>query len=261
MRHFLSRPQSPQRSLEGFWPCCSKITFLQALPPLSPSPAGQPHPSAETQDSRELHRAPKNPGLHRQRPGFTHTSSSRQTSSPSQMAEKHPTQVGRTGVRPGDTLPFSLTLGGLSPSRAVSPGLGGWATAQTLALGLRRANRPQEGRKEGSLGSVLPSPPVGGCILATHGWCILDHSASSLGSSGAQQRGCGAERGQPGGSLAPQVDHCLPETWDAASAPSGRPGPGSQPPCPRPLPALPLAIPPSAPPTHHPLGCPRALSL
>lgn len=48
-----------------------------------------------------------------------------------------------------------------------------------------------------------------GSILSTHGWCILDLSASSLGSTGAWQRSCGAERGQPAGSLAPRVDHCL----------------------------------------------------
>ena len=181
----------------GFWPCCSKITFLHALPPLSPSPARQPHPSGETQDSRELHRAPKNPGLHRQRPGFTHTSSSRQTSSPSQMAEKHPTQVGRPGVRPGDTLPLSLTPSGLPPSRAASPGLGGWVTARTPALGLRRANRPQEARKEGSLGSVLPSPPVGGAswlltggafsIFLPPAWAALELSRGAVGQRGVSR--------------------------------------------------------------------------
>lgn len=52
-----------------------------------------------------------------------------------------------------------------------------------------------------------------GPFLATHGWCILDLSASSLGSTGAQQRGCGAERGQQrgGGGEQPgsRVGHCL----------------------------------------------------
>lgn len=104
----VSGPQFPQQSLEGLWPCSCKITLLPASPPLSPSPVRPLYPSGDTQDSRELHWAPKNPGLHRQRPGFTHTSSSRQASSPSQMAEKHPTQVGRTGVWPGDTLSLSL---------------------------------------------------------------------------------------------------------------------------------------------------------
>lgn len=120
----VSRPQFPQQSLEGLWPCSYKISLLPALPPLSPSPAQHLHPSGDTQDSRELHWAPKNPGLHRQRPGFTHTSSSRQASSPSQMAEKHPTQVGRTGVRSGDTLSLSLAPAALPPSRAVSSGPG-----------------------------------------------------------------------------------------------------------------------------------------
>ena len=86
----LSGPQFPQQSLEGLWPCSCKITLLPASPPLSPGPVRRLYPSGDTQDSRELHWAPKNPGLHRQRPGFTHTSSSRQASSPSQMAEKHP---------------------------------------------------------------------------------------------------------------------------------------------------------------------------
>lgn len=101
----------------------SKITFLPAFPPCSPSSAQQLHPRGETQDSRELHWAPKNPGLHLQRPGFTHTSSSRQASCPSQMAEKHPTHVGRTGAQLGDTLPPHW-LPCPAPSRAVASGLG-----------------------------------------------------------------------------------------------------------------------------------------
>lgn len=69
-----------------------------------------------------------------------------------------------------------------------------------------------------------------GSVLATHGWYILDLSASSLGSTGAPQRGYRAERGQSEGSLVPQVDHCLwldaggclshiRQTWPKVTAP------------------------------------------
>lgn len=137
----VSGPQFPQRSLEGLWPCSCKITLLPASPPLSPSPARRLQPSGDTQDSRELHWAPKNPGLHRQRPGFTHTSSSRQASSPSQTAEKHPTQVGRTGVRPGDTLSLSLAPAALASLKGCFLGAGG--------LGHRRdpGTRAQDGKQ------------------------------------------------------------------------------------------------------------------
>lgn len=122
-----------------------------------------------------MHWAPKNPGLHRQRPGFTHTSSSRQASSPSQMAEKHPTQVGRTVAwhQPGDTLPLSLAPSAL-PRQEPFPQGGGGGSGWTLALGLRRGNRrPQEGRQEGSLDYVLLSSQVGICSgysRIVHSW-------------------------------------------------------------------------------------------
>ena len=235
----VSGPQFPQQSLEGLWPCSCKITLLPASPPLSPGPVRRLYPSGDTQDSRELHWAPKNPGLHRQRPGFTHTSSSRQASSPSQMAEKHPTQVGRTGVRPGDTL--SLSMAPAAPASLKGCFLGGGG------LGHRRdpGTRAQEGKQTpGWIGRVTGlCPPfsssggwggVGGTILATHGWCILDLSASSLGSTGAQQRGCGTERGQPGGQPGP-ADGSL----SLASAPSGRAGQGSQPHVHKPFPLCP----------------------
>lgn len=76
----------------------------------------------------------------------------------------------------------------------------------------------REGRKEGlSLGYGFPSPWLRVCP-ATHGWCILDPSASSLRSTAAQQRGCEAKRGQldkaGGCSLAlSKVDHCLWLRW------------------------------------------------
>lgn len=53
-------------------------------------------------------------------------------------------------------------------------------------------------RRGGSVGKVTgsyPSFPSLGDCPATHGCCILDLSASSLGSTGAQ-RGCRAKRGQ-----------------------------------------------------------------
>lgn len=61
----------------------------------------------------------------------------------------------------GDTLPLSL-----APSALPLPqgrGRGRVASAWTLALGLRRGTRPQEGREEGSRGCVLLSSRVGIC--------------------------------------------------------------------------------------------------
>lgn len=115
----------------------------------------QLHALGETQDSRELHWAPKNPGLHRQRPGFTHTSSCRQASGPSQMAEKHPTQVGRTGAQPGDTLPPHWLPGPCplkgccSPQEVCVSQDGPYCQGSGLEIGPRKAGR--------SLACVLPS--------------------------------------------------------------------------------------------------------
>lgn len=43
---------------------------------------------------------------------------------------------------------------------------------------------------------MLPSRTQWGSVMATHECCILDLSASSLGSTGARPRGCGAEQVQ-----------------------------------------------------------------
>lgn len=48
-----------------------------------------------------------------------------------------------------------------------------------------------------------------GSSLATHEWCILDLSASNLGSTAAQQRGCGVERGQLVAMWPHRVNHWL----------------------------------------------------
>ena len=191
----VSGPQFPQQSLEGLWPCSCKITLLPASPPLSPGPVRRLYPSGDTQDSRELHWAPKNPGLHRQRPGFTHTSSSRQASSPSQMAEKHPTQVGRTGVRPGDTL--SLSMAPAAPASLQGGFLGGGG------LGHRRdpGTRAQEGKQTpGWIGRVTGlCPPfsssggwggVGGTILAGQHWSSAEGLWGREGSAGGAAWPC-----------------------------------------------------------------------
>lgn len=63
-------------------------------------------------------------------------------------------------AQPGDTLPLSLAPSTLALSGPFPQGWGcvsGW----TLALGLRRGNRPKEERKEGSLGYVFISSRVG----------------------------------------------------------------------------------------------------
>lgn len=105
------------------------------------------------------------------------------------------------------------------------------------------------------VGRSLGCPPFSsGSVLATHGWCILDLSASSLDSTGAQQRSCGVERGQRGwlagegggeagwgmgqpGSIGGSLS--LAEIWEGTSAPPGRPSQESQPSVPNPFPLLP----------------------
>lgn len=135
VRHFplVSRPQFPQqRSLEGLWPCsCRLLCYLLHLPsPPRPSPASAFSLQETLTGLTGLHWARRiqvciDRGL------VSHTSSSRQASSPSQMAEKHPTQVGRTGVRPGDTLSLSLAPAALASLKGCFLGAGGWVTGGT----------------------------------------------------------------------------------------------------------------------------------
>lgn len=101
-----------------------------------------------------------------------------------------------------------------------------------------------------------------GLVLATHQWCILDPSVSSLGSTGAQQRGCGAERsklegGWKGGILVSKVDHCLwlrcgrlPQPHQAGLAKSHSPL--------SPTPSLSFSGLSIICPIHHPPGCSQA---
>lgn len=105
---------------------------------------------------------------------------------PRRWLKNTPPRSKRLGLDQGS---FCPRTGSWFPS-----GLSACATGGTPAPGLRLGNRPQEGW---------------GLVLATHEWCTLDLSASSLGSTGAQQRSCGAERGQPGGGLVSKVLDCL----------------------------------------------------
>lgn len=139
---------------------CSKMSVLPALPPHSSSSAQPCHPPGVTWYSRELHWAPKNPGLHRQRPGFTHTSFSRQASGPSQMAEKHPSRSEGLGLDQGTLSP--LTGSQFPAPKELFPqvwGRGGchWMNPSSR---LRTGNQPPR-RVGRSLSCVLPSLGVG----------------------------------------------------------------------------------------------------
>lgn len=157
-----------------------------------------------------MHWAPKNPGLHRQRPGFTHTSSSPQASGPSQMAEKHPPGSEGLGLDQGTLSPLtgSLTL----KSSSLRAGCVCHRMDSTSSRAPEGKSGPQKGRK---VTELCPPFSWGGgwswlltngafSILLPPAWAALEPSRGAVGQRGVSRRGFGK-----GGSLIPKVDHCF----------------------------------------------------
>ena len=166
-------PQFPQ--LGRLRPYCSKVVrILAALPPCSPRSAQQPHPPARLRTHGSC-TGPRRIQVCIDRGLVSRTlHPSGRRRAPRRWLKNTPPGSQRLGLDQGTFCPLT---GSSFPS-----GLGMCATGATLAPGLRRGNRPQEG---GGWSWLLTNGAL--LIFLPPAWAALELSRGAVGQRGVSR--------------------------------------------------------------------------